>query len=128
MPSSHIRSAQDDTCAEVRLSVVIDGGDPITAALPPSKVDELVEKIGLARAAMTDRLISDPGPLTVLEFSVCNPSWRAGADLSLAAAEADRIATGLRHSGWLSFVLPDREARALGEWLVRATSPNSFHG
>jgi hypothetical protein len=126
MLRGHTAVEPDDTCDEMTLSLVIDGGDPITAALPPSKVDELVEKIGLARAAMSDRLISGSGPLTVLEFSVCNPSWRARADISFAGAEADSIAMGLRRTqyGWLSFVLPDCEARALGQWLVQATAPD----
>lgn len=104
------------------LSLVVDGGQPITAVLMPSKVDELVEKIGFARAAMNDRLAADEGRLAVLEFTVTNPSWKATADISFSGNEADGIALGLRHSryGWLSFVLPDGDARALGEWLVQA--------
>lgn len=114
----------DNSRDEMTLSLVIDGGDPITAVLSPPKVDELVERIGLARAAMSDRLVSESGPLTVLEFSVCNPAWRASADMAFAVAEADRIAFGLRHTqyGWLSLVLPDCEARALGQWLVQVTT------
>jgi len=105
------------------VSLVVDGGTPISAVLLPSKFDELVEKIGFARAAMNDRLAVDAGRLAVLEFTVTNPTWKASADISLAGDEADSVALGLRHSryGWLSFVLPDGDARALGEWLVQAT-------
>jgi hypothetical protein len=92
--------------------------------LLPSKVDELMEKIGLARAAMRDRFVSDSGPLTVLEFTVSNPAWRASADIGLPGGEGDRIVLGLRHTqyGWLSFVLANDDARALGQWLVEATN------
>lgn len=124
MSGGRITVAPNDARDRMILSLVIDGGAPISAVLVPSKVDELVEKIGFARAAMNDHLVSESGPLAILEFTVANPAWRASANLSLAGDEADSIALGFQHShyGWLSFVLPDGEARALGQWLVQATT------
>ncbi len=61
--------------------------------------------------------------MTVLEFSEINPEWRASPDVALCGEQADSIALALRHSryGWLSFILPDKEARALGQWLIDTT-------
>lgn len=123
MPNGRITVAPNIARDKMVLSVVIDGGDPISAVLAAPKVDELIEKIGFARAAMNDRSISEQSPMTVLEFTVVNPEWRASADIALGGNQADSVAIALRHSGygWLSFVLPDKEANALGRWLVENT-------
>jgi hypothetical protein len=107
--------------------MMVNGSFPLFAELGSSQADELLEKIGRARAALHDKRMSEQGPLAVLEFSVVSPAWRTSPDIALEGPDADSIALGLKHStyGWLTFVLPDKEARALGEWLVTTTGKAS---
>ena len=118
-----ITVAPNDERDRVVLRMIVNGSFPVTAELGRSQADELLEKFARARAALHDKRVSEQGPLAVLEFAAVNPAWRASPDIALDGPEADSIALSLNHPayGWLSFVLPDTEARALGEWLVHTT-------
>lgn len=119
--------APNDSRDRMVLRMVVNGSFPVSAELETAQVDDLAEKINRARAALHDRRLSDDGPLTVLEFSDVNPAWRVSPHVALDGPKADSVAIGLRHSvyGWLSFVLPDREARALGKWLMDTTKKSA---
>lgn len=112
--------APNDVRDRVVFRMVINGSFPVTAELGTAQADDLFEKLSRARAALHDKRVSDEGPLTVLEFAAVNPTWRASPHVALKGPDADSVALGLRHPvyGWLSFVLPDKNARALGEWLL----------
>jgi hypothetical protein len=112
--------APNDVRDRMVLRMVINGSFPVTAELGTAQADDLFEKVSRARAALHDKRVSDEGPLTVLEFAAVNPTWRASPHVALKGPDANSIALGLRHPvyGWLSFVLPDKDARALGEWLL----------
>jgi hypothetical protein len=124
MTTGRIIVTPNDPRDKVVLRMMVNGSFPLFAELGSSQADELLEKISWARAALHDKRMSDQGPLAVLEFSVVNPAWRGSPDIALEGPDADSIALGIRHStyGWLTFVLPDKEARALGEWLVTTTT------
>ena len=87
-------------------------------------MDELIEKMGMARAALGTFEKSAAPSLSVEEAAVVNPQWRITSDSRIDDSRAGSIEVGLRHSsyGWLSFVLPVKEARDLGEWLIDVTS------
>jgi hypothetical protein len=106
------------------LSIALEDSGPVSAALAGSKVGEVIEKIAMVRAALADRSLSDLGPATVLEFAAVDPAWRASADIALKGPGADSVALSFCHFsyGWLCFVLPDKQANALGQWLVANTA------
>lgn len=124
MPRGAIIVVPNDARDRILLRMIVNGSLPVTAELEAAQADELAGKFERARAALHDKLVSDQGPLTVLEFAAVNPSWRANPHITLRGSEADSVMLGLKHPvyGWLSFVLPDEEARALGEWLTGTAS------
>ena len=126
MANGRITVAPDVAREKMVLSLVIDGIAPATVILEAPKAAELARKIGRANAAIHDRQVSQDSPMTVLEFASINPGWRASADVSLAGERADSIALALHHNtyGWLTFILPDEEARTLGQWLLDRTKGN----
>ena len=120
MAKGRITVAPNEARDRLVLSVALEGTTPATAVLEAAKVAELIEKIAQAHAAIHDRAVSEEAEMTVLEFTTVNPAWRGSGDIALAGEAADSIALGLQHSsyGWLTFILPDSEARRLGQWLL----------
>src|SRR3546814_14026662 len=55
-----------------------------------------------------------------LAFPVVDPAWRTSTEVMAKVSGVAGISLALRHSGygWLCFLLPDSEARALGHWLL----------
>lgn len=124
MLNGRITIAPNDARNGMLLSIALEGAGPVSAVLAGPKVGEVVEKIAMVRAALADRSLSDLGPATVLEFATVDPAWRASADIALDGPGADSVALSFCHSsyGWLCFVLPDKQANALGQWLVANTA------
>lgn len=120
MHKGRITVAPNEARDRLVLSVALEGMTPASAVLEAPKVAELIEKIAHAHAAIHDRAVAEEAAMTVLEFTTVNPDWRGSADISLAGEAADSVALGLQHStyGWLTFILPDPEARRLGRWLL----------
>src|SRR3546814_6830784 len=124
MQGGRITIAPNDARNGMILTITLDGAGPVSAVLSGPKIGQVIEKIAIVRTALADRSLSDLGPATVLEFAAVDPAWRASADIALTGPGADSVALGFRHSryGWLCFILPDKQANALGQWLVANTT------
>ena len=127
MQNGQITIAPNEARNGMVLRLAVNGAEPISAELTAPKVGEVIEKVARVRAALADRALSDLGPATVLEFAAVGPAWRASADVALNGENADSIALGLQHPtyGWLCFILPDQQAKLLGEWLLANATPQS---
>lgn len=117
MLSRHITIGPDSRRERVVLNVIATGGDIVSARLRPREAEDLIAKLGHARAALNEEVVHDLDPGARLDFTVVNPAWCTSTDRMAGAAG---LALALRHSGygWLCFVLPPAEARALGRWLL----------
>ena len=119
MFSKHIKIGPDSTRDAVVLNLLINGGtNAVSARLPAAAADDLIAKLGSARAALKQPVEADP--YTSPELAVVDPPWRTSTDNMAATSEVAGVSLAIRHSGygWLCFVLPHEEARALGHWLI----------
>jgi hypothetical protein len=100
--------------------MIVDGADVVSAKLVPSQAEALIEQLGFARASLSEQVSSDLSPRETLSFATVDPAWRTSTDVMVDGSAVDGISLALRHSGygWLCFLLPHEEARALGQWLV----------
>lgn len=117
MLSRHITIGPDSRRETVVLNVIAVSGDAVSARLKPEEAEDLITKLGHARASLKEEVDYDLDPLAKLDFTVIDPVWRTSTDRRSGAAG---VTLALRHSGygWLCFVLPHAEARALGRWLL----------
>ena len=121
MLSKHITIGPDSSREKVVMNVVVLGGaDAVSARLKATEAEDLIAKLGHARAALKDEVVHDLDPMADLDFTVIAPEWRASTDSLDGADGVAGLSLALRHSGygWLAFVLPHAEARALGRWLL----------
>lgn len=120
MLSRHITIGPDSNRETVVLNVIAVGGDAVSARLKPEEAEDLITKLGHARASLKEEVDYDPDPRAMLDFTVVDPVWRTSTDRMAEASGVAGVALALRHSGygWLCFVLPHAEARALGRWLL----------
>jgi hypothetical protein len=121
MFSKHIRIGPDSNRDAVVLNLMINGGtDAVSARLPAAEADALIARLGSARAALKQPVQPDLDPCASPELTVVDPAWRACSDNVAPASDVAGVSLAIRHSGygWLCFVLPHDEARALGHWLI----------
>jgi hypothetical protein len=115
--SRHITIGPDSRRERVVLNLIAMEGDAVSARLKPQEAEDLLAKLAHARASLKEEVDYDLDPRAKLNFTVVDPVWRTTTD---RLARAPGVALALRHSGygWLCFVLPHAEARALGRWLL----------
>ena len=120
MLSRQIWVGSDSPREKVVVNMIVDGADVVSAKLVPSQAEALIEQLGFARASLSEQVSSDLSPCETLSFATVDPAWRTSTDVMVDGSAADGISLALRHSGygWLCFLLPHEEARALGQWLV----------
>lgn len=120
MLSRHITIGPDSEREKVVLNLVVCGGDAVSARLKPEEAEDLIVKLGHARASLNKPVRYEPGPGTRLDLTVVDPVWRTSTDPRVGPPGVTGVTLALRHSGygWLSFLLPYEEARALGRWLL----------
>lgn len=119
MLSRHITIGPDSDREKVVLNLIVRGGDAVSARLKAEEAEDLITKLGHARASLKKPVRYEPGPVARLDFTVVDPVWRTSTD-SGAASDVAGVRLALRHSGygWLTFLLPCEEAKALGRWLL----------
>jgi hypothetical protein len=119
--SKHIRIGPDSTRDAVVMNLLINGGmDAVSARLPATEADALIARLGRARAALNQPVEPDPDPCANPDLTVVDPAWRTSAGNVAPASDVEGVSLAIRHSGygWLCFVLPHDEAKALGQWLI----------
>jgi hypothetical protein len=118
--SRHITIGPDSSRERVVLNLIVRGGDAVSARLKPQEAEDLITKLGHARASLKMPVGYEPDLRARLDFTVVDPVWRARADSTAGPSDISGVTLALRHSGygWLSFLLPHEEARALGRWLL----------
>lgn len=120
MRSRLIRVGSNGSRKKVILNMVIDGTDAVSAELVPPEADALIEQLGFARASLEEPVTADLKPHEELGFAVVDPAWKTSTEIMSDASRVDGLSLALRHPGygWLCFLLPHKEAKALGAWLV----------
>jgi hypothetical protein len=115
MSRMELRMRVDNKREHVILELWMDGKALGHILLDPSTAEQHIHDLGKARAALSEPVIPSLEIHSRLE-AVIDPGW---------VIPAERLPQGkvlcLRHPGfgWLSFVLPDKEAAAIAEWLTR---------
>ena len=92
------------------------------STLNADEIDSLIVGLGQFRAALNQQVRSEPDQgAGAREFLVVDPAWRTNQS---PHADVDGVVMRLRHLGfgWVSFLLPRREARALGKWLTESSA------
>jgi hypothetical protein len=99
----------------VHLELRENEAEGVTIGLKPDELEALIRRLGYWREKMADQVPLDHRAVTET-FAVPNPVWR----LERSPHPALGCLLSLRHTGfgWLSFVLPDHEARSMGRGLV----------
>jgi hypothetical protein len=103
------------------MNLLINGGTKaVSARLPANEADALIARLGRARAALNQQVEPDPDPCANPDLTVVDPAWRTSAGNVAPASDVEGVSLAIRHSGygWLCFVLPHDEAKALGQWLI----------
>ena len=121
MFSKHIRIGPDSARDAVVLNLVINGGtNAVSARLGPAEADDLIAKLGAARAALKEPAGSHLAPGAAPDLTVVDPAWCTSTDNMARGSDVVGLSLAIRHSayGWLCFLLPHEEAKALGHWLV----------
>jgi hypothetical protein len=89
--------------------------------LDAAGIELLIKNLAEARAAMDEPVAREIAPGTELP-SILDPAWRTRTP---PHPSVPGPLLALRHPGlgWVSFILPDHEARSLGQWLVDHARP-----
>ena len=107
-----------DDKSRVTLQLLNDGKVVGETTLNADEMDAVIAGLGQFRAALDQQVRPDPDQSGgAEEFVVVDPAWRT---LQSPHAEIDGIVMRLRHLGfgWVSFLFPRHEGRALGKWLT----------
>lgn len=121
MLSKLIRVGPDSTCDSLVVNMIVEGGvNAVTARLGAAEADALIATLGSARAALKEPVDCDLNPTMRPEGAVVDPAWRTSAGNMVPSSDVDGLSLAFRHAGygWLCFVLPHEEAKALGHWLL----------
>lgn len=120
MLSRRITIGPDSRRERVVLNVIAVGGDAVSARLEPREADDLINKLAHARASLKQEVERELDARMRFDFAVVDPVWRATTARVGGPPDAAGVSLALRHSGygWMCFVLPPDEARALGRWLL----------
>jgi hypothetical protein len=102
----------------VNLQLLNDGKVVGESTLSADEMDAVIAGLGQFRASLNQQVRPEPDQSEgAKELLVVDPAWRT---VQSPHAEVDGIVMRLRHVGfgWVSFLLPRRECRALGKWLA----------
>ena len=102
----------------VNLQLLNDGKVVGQSTLSADEIDVVITGLGRFRAMLNQPVRPEPDQSGgAQEFLVVDPAWRT---VQSPHAEVDGIVMRLRHLGlgWVSFLLPRQEGRALGKWLA----------
>jgi hypothetical protein len=103
---------------QVTLQLLDDGKVVGESTLNADEMNAVISGLGQFRAALNQQVHSEPEESAgTPEFLVVDPAWRT---VQSPHAGIDGIVMRLRHLGfgWMSFLLPRHEGRALGKWLT----------
>lgn len=103
---------------KVNLQLMNDGKVVGESTLSADEMDALIAGLGQFRASLNQQVRPEPDQSEgTKELLVVDPAWRT---VQSPSAEVDGIVMRLRHIGfgWVSFLLPRHEGRALGKWLA----------
>jgi len=104
--------------SHVVLELLIDGKVAGESTLNAKELDAVIAGLGHFRAALPEQVSPEPNQSGgSQEFVVIDPAWRT---VQSPHGDIDGIVMRLRHIGlgWVSFLLPRHEGRALGKWLT----------
>jgi hypothetical protein len=104
----------------VTLQLLNDGKVVGESTLNADEMDTVIAGLGQLRAALDQPVRSEPDQSAgAREFLVVDPVWRT---VPSPHAEIDGVVMRLRHLGlgWVSFLLPRHEGRALGKRLTES--------
>jgi hypothetical protein len=104
--------------SHVILKLLNDGAIVGESTLNANELDAVIAGLGQFRAALPGQVSPEPDQSGgSQEFVVIDPAWRT---VQSPHADIDGIIMRLRHIGlgWVSFLLPRHEGRALGKWLT----------
>ncbi|MDI4238107.1 hypothetical protein OZ411_35445 [Bradyrhizobium sp. Arg237L] len=102
----------------VKLQLLNDGKVVGESALSADEMDAAIAGLGQFRAALNQQVRPEPDQSGgAQELLIVDPAWRT---VQSPHAEVDGVVMRLRHLGlgWVSFLLPRHEGRALGRWLA----------
>ena len=113
-----------DDKSHVILKLLNDGEVVGESTLNASELDAVIVGLGQFRSALPENVSPEPDYRESPELVVLDPAWRT---LPSPHADADGIIMRLRHIGlgWVSFLLPRHEGRALGKWLTESCAEQS---
>jgi hypothetical protein len=109
-----------DDGSEVTLKLSNDGVVVGESTLNANEMDAVIAGLGEYRSAMTEPVRPEPDQSGgSRELLVVDPAWRTNHS---PHSDVDGIMMRLRHLGfgWVSFLLPRHEGRALGKWLTES--------
>jgi hypothetical protein len=110
--------ADDKNC--VTLQLLSEGKVVGESTLNAIEMDAVITGLGQFRASLNQQVRPEPDQNGgAQEFVVVDPAWRTAQS---PHAEMEGIVMRLRHIGfgWVSFLLPRHEGRALGKWLTES--------
>jgi hypothetical protein len=92
--------------------------------LDPPELEQFIDQLQLARAALSDAVPSDLDIGTRLAVQI-DPRWAVRHD-----PDRDMKVLALRHPGlgWMGFLLPLHEAEAMAKVLSQSASPDNTGG
>ena len=113
----------DDAKNTATIHLLTDAKPATQIELQAHELDAVLAVLGEARAVMRAKVPTEPPEVRgAREVMIVDPAWRTNSQLHPALAG---IILRLRHLGfgWLTFLLPHREAHSLGNWLTRNAQP-----
>jgi hypothetical protein len=122
MAEMTLRLRTEDDKQSVYLELQADGMAIGHIYLTAPILDRLIRDLARHRSELTDQVPLQMAPGTQVEI-IINPAWQT-RQLETRDQQGNKIdeptALALRHPGlgWLSFLLPPSESKAVGEWLL----------
>jgi hypothetical protein len=125
--SDRLSAAFSEEATTVALGFLTDGKPAIEVSLTAAELSQIIGVLGEKRWMMRDPVPPQhPGAVATgsitRELMAVDPAWRT--DLPMHEM-LNGITLRLRHPGfgWLTFLLPWQEAKALGDWLTKNSPP-----
>ena len=105
-----------------KISLSAEGKSVTELTLTSRDLELIITALGEARAVMSEPVPAEPRKDWIRELVVLDPAWRTEMPVH---PTLNGITLRLRHTGfgWLTFLLPWNEARSLGDWLVKHSTP-----
>jgi len=99
--------------SEAYLAMTDEDGSSVEGLLDAADLDDLIQRLGVVRAAMADAVPERLEP-SARVAAIRDPAW-------WCQPRGEDYGVCFRHPGfgWLAFGLPPREAKKLAEWLVK---------